>query len=56
VNRHWTEEREVRLDLGELRGEPRLHRPWQADTLAGTPAPETLHLAPAEVALVAEPA
>lgn len=56
VNRHWTEQREVRLDLGELRGEVRLHRPWRQDAVDGTPAPEVLLLAPAEVALVAEAA
>lgn len=54
VNRHRTEEREVRLDLDELRGEIRLHRPWRQDAVDGTPALEVLQLAPAEVVLVAE--
>jgi len=56
VNRDLAGEREVRLDLSDLRREPRLHRPWQPDAEEGAPAPATLRLAPAEVALVAEAA
>jgi len=55
VNRAWTDEREVALDLAGLRGQPRVHRPWQAEHAAGAPAPRHLRLAPAEVVLVAEP-
>ncbi len=54
VNRHPTEAREARLDLGELRGEPRLHRPWQEGPPSRRAAPEMIQLAPAEVVLVAE--
>jgi hypothetical protein len=55
VNRDTGADRELRLDLAELRGEPRLYRPGDdgpgADGQAASPS---LRLAPAEVALVAE--
>jgi starch synthase (maltosyl-transferring) len=55
INRDPHGEREVRLDLSELRGEARLHRPWEKDAVEeGRAAPPTVPLAPAEVALVAE--
>jgi starch synthase (maltosyl-transferring) len=55
INRDPRGEREIRLDLSELRGEARLHQPWARDAVEeGLAAPPTVRLAPAEVALVAE--
>jgi hypothetical protein len=45
----------IRLDLSELRREARLHRPWERDVAEeGCAASQTVRLAPAEVALVAD--
>jgi starch synthase (maltosyl-transferring) len=56
VNRDAGAAHEVRIDLGDLRGDARLHRLWDAEAdAAGVTAPRDIRLAPAEVALVAEP-
>jgi starch synthase (maltosyl-transferring) len=55
VNRDQGADQEVRLDLAELRGAPRLHRLWDERASAtGQAASPAVRLAPAEVALVAE--
>jgi starch synthase (maltosyl-transferring) len=55
VNRDPGADHEVGLDLGELRGAPRLHRPWDVEAPAGGyEASSRIRLAPAEVALVSE--
>jgi starch synthase (maltosyl-transferring) len=55
VNRDAGGERDARLDLAELRGSPRLYRPWdEAMPDQGHEASPSMRLAPGEVALVSE--
>lgn len=55
INRTPSDDREVTLDLSELRGEARVYRTWDAGAPPdGDAVTQPIRLAPGEVALVAE--